>query len=57
MPGAAFGRIQLETMIGKLIHHLPRLRLTQDESDLPWSAGLLPSRLEKLTIAWDNTSR
>ena len=52
-PGGAFGQIQLETMLGRLLHQLPQLRLAADESSLPWSVGLLPSRLEKLLVAWD----
>jgi cytochrome P450 len=53
--GGAFGRIRLETMIGTLLHRLPSLHLKQDESCLPWSVGLLPSRLEKLLVTWDGS--
>jgi cytochrome P450 len=52
-PGASLGVIQLESMIGRLIHHLPNVRLAEDPEQLPWSAGLLPHRLEKLMITWD----
>jgi cytochrome P450 len=50
--GAALGLIQLECMLDRLIHTLPDMSLAQDEANLPWSAGLLPSKLEKLLITW-----